>query len=122
MYIDQRQKDLIADTTDKDRKQIKDIHAMDYSEAYAITNSEDSTTGMRNTGGFYWLASALMNDGKYLRNVYGIFFGGSSYYGIIGLGYELCYGIRPVVSLTSGVYVKSGTGTEADPYILGKDE
>ena len=33
-----------------------------------------------------------------------------------------CFGIRPVVSLTSGVYIKSGTGTESDPYILGKDE
>ncbi len=100
---------------------ISDVHAMTYDEAYKITGNEDATTGMRNTGGFYWLASASMDNGKSLRNVYGTFFGGPSYYGIIGSAYELCYGIRPVVSLTSGVYVKSGSGTEADPYILGKD-
>ena len=30
-------------------------------------------------------------------------------------------GVRPVVSLMSGVYAVSGTGTGDDPYILGKD-
>ena len=37
---------------------IKDVHAMDYSEALAITGSEDETKGLRNTGARYWLASA----------------------------------------------------------------
>lgn len=32
-----------------------------------------------------------------------------------------CLGIRLVITLKSGVYIKSGTGTEEDPYILGKD-
>ena len=40
MYVDKNQKDIIADTTDKDGKQIKDVHAMDYSEALAITGNE----------------------------------------------------------------------------------
>lgn len=31
------------------------------------------------------------------------------------------YGIRPVVEMNEGVYIASGTGTDADPYILGKD-
>ena len=35
--------------------------------------------------------------------------------------YRYCFGVRPVVSLKSGVYIKAGTGTDADPYILGKD-
>ena len=113
MYIDQRQKDLIADTTDKDRKQIKDIHAMDYNEAYAITNNTNNTTGIRNTGAYYWLASAHPSVSGYVWSVYS---GGD-----IGSNCSVCWGVRPVVSLTSGVYIKNGSGTEADPYILGKD-
>ena len=115
MYIDQKQKDLIADTTDKDGKTIKDIHAMDYNEALAITNNLNPTTGIRNTGAYYWLASA---DRSYpYDGVWSVYDGGYMYSGYIG-----CWGVRPIVSLTSGVYIKSGTGTEADPYILGKDE
>ena len=111
MYVDQSQKDLIANTTDKDGKQIKDIHAMDCNEVYAITNNTGLPNVIRNTGAYYWLASANIsdsisvwnssNDGRYIRNI--------------------CGGVRPVVSLTSGVYIKSGSGTETDPYILGKD-
>ena len=112
MYVDKNQKDLIADTTDKDGKQIKDIHAMDYDEALAITNSTN-TTGIRNTGAFYWLASA---HPSYSNNVWRVNDNGS-----MGSNGSYCWGVRPVVSLTSGVYVKSGSGTEADPYILGKD-
>ena len=58
MYVDQSQKDLIANTTDKDGNTIKDVHAMDYNEAHAITNSQNSITGLRNIGSYYWLASA----------------------------------------------------------------
>ena len=113
MYVDKNQKDLIADTTDKDGKQIKDVHAMDYSEALAITGSTSSTTGLRNTGAYYWLASAYPSNISNVWNVY--------YYGDIDSYNNYCWGVRPVVSLTSGVYIKAGTGTEADPYILGKD-
>ena len=113
MYVDQSQKNLIANTTDKDGKQIKDIHAMDYNEALAITNSTNTTTGIRKTGALYWLASAYPN---YYSNVWCV-----SDDGRIGYGVNCCWGVRPVVSLTSGVYIKSGTGTDADPYILGKD-
>ena len=112
MYINQNQKDLIADTTDKEGNPIKDIHAMDYSEAYAITNRTSSTTGIRNTGARYWLASAHTSD-DYVWHVHND--------GNMNLSSGGCWGVRPIVSLTSGVYIKSGTGTEADPYILGKD-
>ena len=110
MYVDKNQKDLIADTTDKDGKQIKDVHAMDYSEALAITGSD---TGLRNTGAYYWLASAYPSSNRHVWYV--------SRGSLISYGSDICFGVRPVVSLTSGVYVKSGSGTEADPYILGKD-
>ena len=113
MYVDKNQKDLIADTTDKDGKQIKDVHAMDYSEALAITGSTSNTTGLRNTRAYYWLASAIPS------NILDVWFVNGN--GGIGCIRGDCWGVRPVVSLTSGVYVKSGTGTEADPYILGKE-
>ena len=111
MYVDQKQKDLIVNTTDKDGNQIKDIHAMDYSEALAITGNTNTTNGIRNTGAYYWLASVNpYSSVRFVRND-----------GDFNYGNGYCWGVRPVVSLTSGVYVKSGTGTEADPYILGKD-
>ena len=115
MYVDQNQKDLIADTTDKDGNPIKDIHAMDYSEAYTITNNTNNTNGIRNTGTYYWLASAYAyaSNSNYVWYV--------SHIGGMRKGSIYCCGVRPVVSLTSEVYIKSGAGTEADPYILGKD-
>ena len=113
MYVDQNQKDLIANTTDKDGNEIKDIHAMDYSEASAITNSTSSTNGIRNTGAYYWLASAYTSNSGSVWSV--------GNYGRMSYSNYYCWGVRPIVSLTSGVYIKSGTGTEADPYILGKD-
>ena len=62
MYVDNSQKDLIADTTDKDGNAIKDIHAMDYDEAYAITNDIYNNGGMRNIGSQYWLVTAYGYD------------------------------------------------------------
>ena len=61
MYIDNNQKDLIANTYDNNGRIIKDIHAMNYNEAFAITNSESNTTGIRNIGSDYWLSSAYYN-------------------------------------------------------------
>ena len=94
---------------------ISDVHAMNYNEAYNITNNSSSTNGIRNIGSTYWLASANSNsdNGEWCVNDSGSFYNTSCY---------ACYGVRPIVSLTSGVYIKSGTGTESDPYILGKDE
>lgn len=44
-----------------------------------------------------------------------------SRYGSISMAYLKCYGIRPVISMASDVYIKSGEGTDENPYILGKD-
>ena len=86
---------------------IDDVHVMTYAEAAKLPNDN-----ARKTGAYYWLGSA--NNGSALWSV-----------GSIGRMYDdggnYCFGVRPVVSLKSGVYIKAGTGTEADPYILGKD-
>ena len=91
---------------------IDSVRCMTYDDAYKITNSASSTNdSRRTTGAYYWLGSDdddfnlwnVRDDGRMISN-------GSS-----------CFGVRPVVSLKSGVYVVSGTGTGDDPYILGKD-
>ena len=92
---------------------ISDVHAMTYDEAYKITENTSSTTGIRNTGARYWLASAYTSS---LRSIWYVYYNGSMYDNDC-----YCWGVRPVVSLKSGVYIKAGTGTEADPYILRKD-
>ena len=112
MYVDKNQKNLIADTKDKDNNDIKDIHAMTYEEALAITGSINTTTGIRNTGSYYWLGSAYTS--KY-GDVCSVGYKGDF---IFNLGTN-CWGCRPVVSLKSGVYIKSGDGVEGSPYILG---
>ena len=117
MYVDQKQKDLIADTKDKDGNLIKDIHAMDYNEALAINGSTNATNEMRNIGAHYWLASANP-DNNPINDAYVSFV---SYYGTIYHEFSTCFGVRPVITMADGVYIKEGTGTDSDPYILGKD-
>ena len=110
MYIDENQKDMIEDTKDKDGKTIKDIHAITYDEALAITGENSNTTGIRNTGLYYWLGSAATSNasGVWIVDNYGRIYVNGLY----------CWGVRPVVSLKSGVYIEKGTGTEEDKYIL----
>lgn len=111
MYVDNSQKDLIEDTTDKDGKKIKDIHVITYDEAKAITENSSDKNGIRKTGSGYWLGTATDGDASVrLVNSKGEFS-----YGYNGL----CLGIRLVVSMKSGVYIKSGDGIEGNPYILG---
>ena len=105
---------MYKDKTLEKNGYISDVHAMTYDEAYEITGNKSHTNGMRSTGANYWLASA---DTIYSYiSVWSVGSDGNMYY-----SNNRCYGVRPVVSLTSGVYIKAGTGTEADPYILGKD-
>ena len=91
---------------------IEEVHAMTYNEALAITGSSSNTDGIRNTGGYYWLASASGSRG-YLFDVRKL--------GDIGSVNNYCFGVRPVVSLKSGVYIASGDGTESSPYILAME-
>ena len=106
MYIDKSQKSLISE-----------VHAMTYDEAYAITGSRDYTDDARRyTGEFYWLASAH----KYSHSI-GTSLKGVDNSGDIISNSNYCLGVRPVVSLQSGVYISGGSGTEEDPYILAKE-
>ena len=105
--INPRSWDMYKDKELDAKGYIKEVHAMTYSEAYAITNS----TGIRNTGSYYWLGSA----GSSIC-LWGVYSGGD-----ISVNYGYCWGVRPVVSLESGVYIAGGDGTEASPYILAKE-
>ena len=112
MYIDVKQKNLIADILDENGNKIKDINAMTSSDLYLNTD----------IGVMYILANANVYSRGYYK------------YGSLDMIYEKglhnpsnvyvtqeCLGIRPVVTMAEGVYIKSGSGTEEDPYILGKD-
>ena len=95
---------------------IKEVHEMTYYEAYN-TDKE-----IRKIGSGYWLATAYDGYG-YRWDLDCIFQDGN-----IGEARGMnnytgkCLGIRPVVTMNDGVYIVSGTGTESDPYVLGKDE
>ena len=91
---------------------IDSVRCMTYDDAYKITNNTSVTNDQRRkTEASYWLCSANYDFRLWFVNFLGYMSGGDKH----------CFGVRPVVSLKSGVYVKSGSGTEADPYILGKD-
>ena len=87
---------------------IDSVRCMTYDDAYKITNNESDT---RTTGAYYWLGSAC--NSYFLWNVRN---SGSMYNSC-----NYCFGVRPVVSLKSGVYAVSGDGSESVPYILRKD-
>ena len=105
---------MYKDTNLDAKGYIKDVHVMDYGEALAIKGSTDSALSLRATGAYYFLATADIKSklgmcevqnggGMAINNIY------------------YCKGIRPVVTMTDGVYIASGTGTGDDPYVLGKD-
>ena len=92
---------------------IDSVRCMTYDDAYKITNSTSNTNDpRRKTGAYYWLGSAYSSS-----RLWDVYYNGGVYY-----DGNFCFGVRPVVSLKSGVYIKSGTGTEEDPYILAKDQ
>ena len=107
--INPRRWDLYKDKNQLDL--IKDVHCMTYDEAFAITGDTSKTTGVRSTGGGYYLTSKF--DSTYLWYV--------ASDGSMGYSGYLCWGIRPVITMVDGVYISSGTGTEADPYVLAKE-
>ena len=94
----------------KDRNKlefIKEVHCLTYDEINIITTKE-----IKNIGCSYFVATHNGNN-----KLFGISTSGETHR---GLDYQ-CIGIRPVVSMVEGVYIKSGAGTEEEPYILGKD-
>ena len=104
--INVRNWDMYRDKELDKKGYIENVHCMSYDEVVNL-NSEKKFTGT-----WYWLASSLEDDSRQLRCVTP---------SEVGATNEYCFGIRPVITMTDGVYIVSGYGTEESPYILGKD-
>lgn len=116
--INYRKWDMYKDKELDKQGCINNVHIMTYDEAYNITGKIDSTVGIRSIGQYYRLASAGSNSFLARVNISGrILEDGSA----TSDGGRTAWGIRPVVEMNDGVYIKSGSGTTSDPYILGKD-
>ena len=79
------------------------------------------------TGTNFWLASRCVNCNSNLsfayfglRLVNNSYLDGNSLFNSNGNSYSNYRRLAPVVSLGSGIQVKSGSGTESDPYEIGK--
>ena len=81
---------------------------MTYNEALDITGDRENTDGLRNIGASYRLSSTIDKKDMWIVSHSGNIYSLNNY----------CFGVRPVVSLKSGVYIEKGTGTEEDKYIL----
>ena len=108
----QRDWSMYEDKTLKAKEYIDEVHAMTYEEA---TNT---IREYRRTNSNYWLAT---NNSE--TELAAVRYDGYSSLGATGILDDKgrCYGIRPVVVMNEGVYIASGDGTEASPYVLGKD-
>ena len=94
---------------------IEEVHCMTNNEAYSVTGDSSSTNDKRRkTGASYWTATAW-NAYYNLQDVL--------YSGERDFGTDFCWGIRPVVTLKSGVYVDTSkhNGTGSDKYVLEMD-
>ena len=94
---------------------IEEVHCMTDNEAYSVTGDSSSTNDKRRkTGASYWTATAW-NAYYNLQDVL--------YSGERNFGTDFCWGIRPVVTLKSGVYVDTSkhNGTGSDKYVLEMD-
>ena len=79
------------------------------------------------TGKYFWLASRCVNcSSNYsyadfqLHTVYYSSLSRSDLFDSNGRSFDPDYRLAPVVSLGSGIQVKSGRGTTDDPYVIGK--
>ena len=82
------------------------------------------------TGTYFWLASREVScNSSYSYAYFGLRFVGNGYLdgsglfnssGNSGNRYGSISRLAPVVSLSSGIQVKSGSGTTSDPYVIGK--
>ena len=110
--VNARNFDMYKDKELDSKGYIEDVHLMTYEEAIKL-GRYDGTGGIRATGTWYWLAE---NSGRWIIKC------------VTNTGYNdggnrnLCIGIRPVITLTSGVYIISGDGTGDNPYVLGMDK
>jgi len=81
-----------------------------------ISTSDDcgSSNSLIHNGGFYWFASQVD-----LQSVYGLYWDPKETL-VNGYANSDSYGLRPMISLSSSVYVTGGTGTMDDPYTILK--
>lgn len=109
--INPRNWDMYKDEKMNNEGYIKEIHILTYEEAQRIQNKN-----ILYINTYYFLATVREPLSTYHRVIWYVtrneFLSGN---------YRDCLGIRPVVTMNDGVYIASGSGTESDPYILGKD-
>ena len=105
---------------------LNDKWGTDYQAMVAATSQK--TEGINSIGKEYWLASRRADSYStyasfYMRTVYSdgelsysdlwfVHLSGESY------PYSKSYGVRPVITLKSGIQTKSGDGSETSPFIL----
>ena len=65
-------------------------------------------------GGYYWFASAYSAS-----SVYGVYWDPYNRY-VNRNDFTRAYGLRPVIRLSSSVYITGGSGTMDDPYTIAK--
>ena len=87
---------------------IKNVRLFTHQEV----NSRMYNSNVYITGGNYWTETGTRGNIWYVSK--------GENYGVTG-EVKGCYGIRPIIEMNEGVYIVSGTGTEADPYVLGKE-
>lgn len=109
--INTRNWDMYKDKILDKKGYIKEVHLMTYKEASNITENN------RNIGSYYWLEN--VNTTSYYESTLWIINNKGQLHTTSGV--TACWGIRPVVEMNDGVYIASGSGTESDPYVLGKD-
>ena len=114
--INPRNWDMYKDK-ELDRKgYINNIHCLTGEEVQ--TTNKEETRNILGIGSEYYYAESG-DCGGHLT-----YFIGESLHSISGTvgfytsNHENCIGVRPVIEMNKGVYIESGTGTEADPYIL----
>ena len=113
--INKRNWNIYKDKELDKKEYIKEVHVMTLDEALELTGDTLATDGIRNTGTYYWLAD------KYEYNSYRRLYYVQDNGKIDSTSRNGCMGIRPIVTLNEGIYIASGSGTEADPYVLGKE-
>ncbi len=97
---------------------------LDYNAMVAATNK--NTNGINNIGKYYWLASRCVttdNTGAYFAVRQVSDSGSDTVYLFLGMGWYADFpymdaGVRPVITLKSGIQTNSGNGSESSPYEL----
>ena len=106
-----------------------DLSCINVTDQFAVSNNKAKLTypvslinneewynignnSLRQTGDYYWgLSPDFFDSNAKVRNVYTV---GSLGFNLVNIS----YGSRPAVSLSTGTIISSGTGSEADPWVV----